>query len=213
MDRDTAVSRVQRQLGFRTDLNEQIVDAMQDAQVQLEAEETLPWFLQSEISSISTVVGEERVKLPSDFIREWEDDPLWYFNSSAEEDEDVWNELDKGTDLGVLRRTYSGEGPPQAYHLTADYFRVFPTPDEIYTLKMTYYKNALVLDTNIENVWLKYFPWLLIGKAGVSLASSLRDKNALTVFAALELTNHTAMVHDTEARRHANKRYIMGGPD
>ncbi len=213
MDRDTAVSRVQRQLSFRSDLDTEIVEALQDAQTDLEKAETLPWILQSEISSINTVADEERIKLPSDFLREWEDDPLWYFNGSASEDADVWNELDKGTDLGVLRRTYPGEGAPKAYHLDVSYVRAFPTPDAIYTLKMIYYKKATLLTSNVENVWLEHFPWLMIGKAGVAIASAIKDKEALVIFAALEQLHNRTMINDTEARKHTNKRYIMGGPD
>lgn len=214
MDRNTAVSRVKRGLAFRqgTSLDSDIIDALQDAQLELEKEQTLPWFLLSEVSSISTVDGEERIKVPSDFIREWEDDPLWYFNGDADEAEDKWTALAKD-DLENLRETHPGEGAPRAYQLDIKYFRIFPTPDEAYVLKMIYYKNATVLDTNIENLWLEHTPWLLIGMAGTVIAAAIRDKDALEIFAALTQKHKDIMIKDTEARRHTNKRYIMGGPD
>ena len=214
MDRDSAVSRVKRNLAFKTgtSLDTDIIEALQDAQVELEKGTTLPWFLESEVSSISTVDGEERVKLPGDFIREWEDDPLWYYNGDADEAADKWTPLAKD-DLEELRRIYPGEGAPEAYQLDIKYFRIFPTPDDEYTLKMIYYKHDTVLTSNVENLWLEHFPWLLIGKAGVTIAAALRDKDAVGVFAVLEQDNYTAMVNDTEARRHASRRYIMGGPD
>ena len=212
MDRAAAVSRVQQKLAFRTDLETEIIEALQDAQVELEKETTLPWFLQSEVSSISTVDGEERIKLPSDFIREWEDDPLWYYNASAAEDPDKWAPLAKD-DLEELREAYPGEGAPKAYQLDVKYFRLFPTPDGVYVLKMIYYKHDTTLATNVENLWLEHFPLLLISKAGLSVATSLRDKDAIGVFAVMEQQHYRSMVNDTEARRHASKRYIMGGPD
>ena len=87
MDRNAAVLRMQQTLGFRDDLETQLIAGLQDAQVDLEQGTTLPWFLKTEVSSISTFADEERVKLPSDFLRQWEEDPLWYFNDDAEDDE------------------------------------------------------------------------------------------------------------------------------
>jgi hypothetical protein len=212
MDRDTAVSRVQINLAFRSDKETEIIAALQDAQVELETGAILPWFLRSEVSSISTVSGEERVKLPSDFIREWDDDPLWYFNGDAAEASDRWVPLAKD-DMETLRASFPGEGAPKAYQLDPKYFRIFPTPDAAYTLKMIYSKHDEVLSSNVENLWLKHFPWLLIGKAGTAIASALRDKDAIKFFDAKAAQNTRLMIRDTEARRHESRRYIMGGPD
>ena len=212
MDRDTAVERVQETLGFTTAHTTKIISRLQDAQVDLEKGMTLPWFLRTEISSISTVAAEERVKLPSDFLRQWEEDPLWYYNADAEETADVWKALIK-EELETLRNDLPGTGSPQAYSLDDSYFRIFPTPDAAYVLKMIYYKADALLTTNVENLWLEHFPWLLIGIAGAPLAAGLRDKEAVSVFAALEAKHHAKMVVDTEARIHAGRRYVMGGPD
>ncbi len=212
MDRAEAVQMVQDTLGFTTALESDIITRLQQAQVQLEKGTTLPWFLKTEVSSISTFTDEERVKLPSDFLRQWEEDPLWYFDGDAEEDEDKWKALVKD-DLEFLRNSFPSSGPPEAYALDDSYFRIFPTPDEAYTLKMIYYKKDEVLSSNIENLWLEHFPWLLIGKAGASLAAGLRDKEAVSVFAAFETINDAAMVKNTEARKHVSRRYVMGGAD
>jgi hypothetical protein len=199
-------------MAFRTNLDSEIIDALQDAQVELERGPTLPWFLEAEVSSISTVSGEERVKLPSDFIREWDDDPLWYYNASAADVGDVWVPLAKD-ELEILRETYPGSGAPLGYNLDAKYFRLFPTPDAIYVLKMIYYKHDQVLSTNIENLWLEHYPLLLVGMAGGALTSGTRDKDGITLFAKMEIKNRRIMIIDTEARTHASKRYVMGGPD
>jgi len=212
MDRDTARALVQQTLGFRDDKETEIIALLKDAQVTLELEATLPWFLQTEVSSISTVDGEERIPLPVDFIREWEDDPLWYFVAGTGGDADEWTELAK-EDLAFLRSAYPGEGAPIAYALDIKYFRVFPTPDAVYTLKMIYYKNDTVLTSNVENQWLKYFPYLMIGMAGRILASGFRDKDALIIFNVWIAENRARMHIENEARAHAGRRYVMGGDD
>lgn len=210
MLRDDAVDRIQRRLSFRENLETPIIEALQDAQERLEQEAFLPWFLVTEVSSISTADGEERVPLPSGFIRELETEGLQYFNSSATEDDDVWTELAKD-DTDFLRRKYPGEGAPIAYALDADYFRIFPTPDDTYTLKMQYFAKDTVLSTNIENAWLANAAWWLIGEAGADIAGALEHEKAEARFAAQALSSRERVRIDTEARMHSNRKYVMGG--
>ena len=212
MDRDTARTRIQQALAFRTDKEAEIISALQDAQVVLEREAVLPWFLQSEVSSITTVIGEERIPIPSDFLREWEEDPLWYFVAGTGGDDDAWTELAK-EDLAFLRKAYPGSGAPIAYALDVKYFRIFPTPDAVYPLKMVYYKADAVLSSNVENQWLKYFPYLMIGEAGRLFAPALRDKDATTQFTRWAAEGRAQMLVENEARIHSSRRYIMGGVD
>lgn len=213
MNRDAAVSRIQQTLGFRSDKSSEIVNALQDAQVELEENATLPWFLLTEVASIVTVIGEERVQLPSDFLQEWEEDPLHYFSTeSGVEDEDLWTALSK-EDLGYLRDNLPGSGAPAAYALDNTYYRIFPTPDAVYTLKHIYYKQDALLTVNIENLWLEHVPFLLIGLAGIQLAIALRDAEALAIFSAWEQRHRALLVRKSEARMHSSRRYIMGGPD
>ncbi len=210
MFRDIARARIQQTLGFRSDKETEIVAALQDAQVMLERGATLPWFLLSEVASISTSDGEERVAIPTDFLREWEDDPLWYFKAGTGGDADTWTELAKD-DLALLRSRYSGEGTPVAYALDVRYFRIFPTPDDTYTLKMMYFKKDAILTTNIENQWLEFFPYLVIGEAGILLSAGLRDANALAVFQKWADEGRERMFVENEARMHASHSYVMGG--
>lgn len=212
MTRDDAVTRIQHTLGFRTDKITEIINALQDAQVLLERGATLPWFLQTEVSSVVTVANVERVTIPSDFLREWEEDPLWYFVAGTGGDDDAWTELAK-EDLAFLRDAYPGSGEPIAYALDIKYFRIFPTPDAIYTLKMVYYKTDAVLSTNIENQWLKYFPYLMIGEAGRLFSPGLRDKDAMAQFSRWAAEGRAQMLIENEARIHSSRRYVMGGQD
>ena len=210
MFRDAARARIQQTLAFRSDKETEILAALQDAQVMLERGAELPWFLLSEVASITTTDGEERMALPTDFLREWEDDPLWYFVAGSGGDADTWTELAKD-DLALLRSKYPGEGAPVAYALDVKYFRIFPTPDDTYTLKMMYFKADAVLTTNIENQWLTYFPHLVIGEAGLLLATGLRDKDAIAIFQKWIDEGRDRMIVENEARMHASHGYVMGG--
>ena len=61
--------------------------------------------------------NEERVGLPSNFLREYEEDALWLFDSTATDASDEWKELIKD-DLSVLRNAHPGTGDPVRYSLT-----------------------------------------------------------------------------------------------
>ena len=45
-----------------------------------------------------------------------------------------------------------------------------------------YYQKAVVLDTNVENLWLANASELLIGGAGLRIAMDLRNKSATELF-------------------------------
>ncbi len=212
MDRDTARARIQFNMSNRTSHAAQIVLAMQDAQLELEKMPDLPWFLKQEISSITTTADEERVPVPTDFLREFEEDALYYFDSAAVSDEQ-WTVLFKES-LDFLRDKYSGSGKPEGYALDGQYFRLFPTPDlSTYTLKMVYYYKDTILTSNVENQWLLYAPRLIIGKAGVDIGAAIGDKRGMDLSQKIYNDAFDVFERDQEARRHVGRRYVMGGAD
>ncbi len=212
MLRSKAVTRIQETLGFRTDQETGIIERLQEVQQIFERRAELPWFLLTEVSSISTTSGEERIPVPSDFLREWEEDPLWYFVAGTGSDADTWTQLEKD-DLGTLRARFKVPGPPKAYALDDINLRIFPEPDDIYTLKMIYFKTDQLLISDIENLWLTHLPYLMIGKAGAMLAGALRDTVAAQQFNVWQAEGFDLMRQDNEMRLHVNRRYVMGGPD
>ena len=128
-------------------------------------------------------------------------------------DEDVWTPLPKDS-LEILRDTYPGEGTPKAYALDNRYYRIFPTPDASYKLKHIYYKQDTSLSTNIENQWLKYAPFLMIGVAGQNYRRRLFGMRAhLRYLPKWNRRRRTTFSVVHEARDHTSRRYIMGGPD
>lgn len=212
MDRDTARARVQFNMSNRTSHTAQILLAMQDAQLELEKMPDLPWFLKKEISSVTTVADEERLLVPTDFLREFEEDALYYYDGTAAASEQ-WTVLFKES-LDFLRGNYSGSGKPEGYALDGKYFRLFPTPDvSTYTIKMIYYYADSLLTTNIENQWLLYAPRLIIGKAGMDIGAAIGDKRGMDLSQKMYNDAFDVFERDQEARRHVGRRYTMGGAD
>ena len=212
MTRDEAVTRMQRSLGFRTGLVTTLRDALVDAQSLLELEAFLPWFLLTEIASITTTANEERVPLPSNFLQEFEDGTLYFFDSSAAADEQ-YTPLAKD-DIDFLRKELPGEGTePLAYGMDDSYFRLFPTLTAAVTLKIIYYKEDTKLTSNLENKWLKYAHDVMRGKAGMEVAGDVRDDKAFAIFQKLHDEGMVRLIRQDEARRSANRRYVMGGTD
>lgn len=211
MDRAAAVTRIQRVLGFHTGLSTEIIDALQDAQQELEFEPELPWFLLTDVTELSTTKDEEKLATPTGFIREWEDDALFYFDSAAA-DEDKYTPLNKD-DVQFLRGDLPGSGTPKKYALVDSNFFIFPTPDAVYKIRLVYYKEDTVLSSNVENGWLKNMPTLMVGVAGLKVASPARDKDAFAEFQRLEARGRALLVTQNNARFHENRSYIMGGID
>ena len=206
MMRDEVVSLIQTRLGFRTDKSAEIVAELKFWQTEFEHDDVLPWFLLSEVTTASTITGEERVYLPTGFLREYEEGFLWRYDAA---EDDPWIELGKD-DYDALKAAKTGTGPPTHYALRGSYFTLHPTPDAVYTLKLLFYKSDTVLSSNIENGWLREFPGLLLGAAGVTMASALKDREAEASFAAqLALAKERLNTFD-EARNMANMSASMG---
>ena len=194
MTRDEAIVQMRRDLGFNSNIDVAIlIDALKSAQVSLEREPELPFFLTSEITELTTVSGDEELDLPTGFLTLAENDNLWLFDSTADT---PWKELPKA-DYDALRRKHaaSDDAEPEAYSLDNLYFRLFPTPDAVYTLKMTYMKKDEVLDTNIENKWLEFFPTLMISLGIKRVSKATRDKDAYQLAQADETVERRSEEH------------------
>lgn len=218
MTRDEGVQLIKDQLAFRQTLDVEIVRQMKFAQTTLEKMPNKPWFLVSEDSYVNTTVGEQRVPLPNDFLEETEDAVLRRVMGSP--DSSITGRALEKDDYDVLRKNYVNEadgellsGPPEAYALLGQYFRLFPVPDKVYLVRQIYYKKDLTLDTNVENQWLKYVPMLMLGTAGMLIAKGpIRDAIANSVFQEWVVTDTALLNVQNEARMHANRRYQIGGP-
>lgn len=208
MTRDEAVSLMQIVLGFRTDQSANLITALQAAQTKLESGPTKPWFLLSEKSTTTTVANERRVALPTSFLLEHEENGLRYIPADTDEDPVrlVKDSLDQ------LEDYYKNEtGSPAGYCVDGNYIRIFPLPDDAYTLEMYYYKKAAVLSSNIENVWLANAAYYLMGEAGLIVAAALRDKTAIQEFTRWRNEGSALLDNENESRKHENSSYQIGG--
>lgn len=217
MTRDEAVAHIQMQLSFRTTLSSSIILQLQLAQETLELGPTLPWFLISEDSYINTTSGEQRLPIPTDFLEETDEAVFRYVPATVSATIPE-RDLDKD-DYDILRHNFMDTttgmvkvGPPEAYCLLGDYFRIFPTPDGSYRIRMIYYKQDTTLETNVENKWLKHVPKLLMGMAGKAMSMGpLRDQVAYGVFDSWEKEGRNLLLTKHVTRDLANRDLQVGG--
>lgn len=217
MTRDEAVGFIQEQLGFRSDLATRIIANLKFAQQTLEKGPTKPWFLVTEDAYIRTISGDDRVPVPSDFLQETDQAVLHYIpdNVSVTDPEVDLKKDDYDTLRTNFKDTTTGStqtGPPKAYCLMGDYFRIFPTPDDDYLLRQIYYAPDTTLDSNIENNWLKHFPLLLAGRAGLLFSTALRDSSATGTFSQWVAEGMGMLLRQTYDREFANRDMQVGGP-
>lgn len=211
MLRDEAITLMQLQLGFRTDQVTNLITALKTAQIKLERDAIKPWFLLSdEVTFTTTADATFRSELPADFIMESEDHKLTYYPDDTELDPVSLKKI--AFDWGKEYYKYS-EGPPEAYALAGNYFYIFPIPDDVYTIKWQYFAQDMVLDTNIENNWLKYISYYLMGEAGLLIATPLRNAAAIQQFTQWRTEGKIQLYRENEARAYANMPMQIGGPE
>lgn len=211
MTRDEAVALIARRLGNRTDLDSSIVSEMQLAQMELEEDSELrPWWLLSEMASTTTADEEMRILLPDDFLAEYENGALWLYTATADSDK-RWTGLDKKF-LDDAIQTYDDEpGEPEVYARAGNYFRVFPLPDDEYTVKMLYYKKGTELTTDITNVWLTHAADLLMGKTGMAMAGYIGNKMSFGLFEAMMVRGRERLIKSIVSDEMKGMELTMGG--
>lgn len=208
MLRDDAVSLIKQRLRRETDttLDARIVLEMQLVQEIQEGAPHLPWFLRT-VATSSTVANQESLPTASDFLRGWDDGALWYKKTTDTkwlpvEKDDYEPNYNRFGDVPSTLRTYSlGEGV----------YVFSPIPDAIFDLRSIYYATARPLTSNIENVWLKYVPDLLIAETGIRIAKlHVRDESSVELFAAESSAAESRLRKIDVARKMANRKMTMG---
>lgn len=134
----------------------------------LEGAPFLPWFLITEEATTLTTANERRIVMPTDFIRQVDEEkPLYYRDS-----EGVDHEMEKKAyDELVSWYGSAATGVPEAYSLRGNYFLLFPKPSAVYTLVLPgyYAHQPPISDTVDENQWLKWAADLVMAHAGVQV--------------------------------------------
>lgn len=213
------VAKIKRQLGYKTTGDADILSELAYQQRRFERGVPIgsgvffPWFLQSELGTGKTLANEQRMPLKENWIKELDSGALWLYLPN-EEEEEQWKELVKG-DTDELRYLYPGSGQPRAYSLQLNYLRLFPIPNDAYTLKIIGLVEQEVPTVSPDNEppWLRYAPFLLINAVVIELASALGNREAKGLAENNFLIEVRRLHASNEARDMANRRWIMGGRD
>jgi hypothetical protein len=206
MLRDAAVGLIAQRLGNRSDLTARIILEMQLVQADtLERHHWLPWFLETEFNDAVAGYGDPRISMPPEFLQEIEDETLWMRNRSETE----WQPLDRvASDQATKNTTTTGR--PEAYTISGEYLVLLPYAlDQDYLLSWRYYGAATVLDTNIENKWLKYAPKLLIAATCYALAEHVERRELKPEFQADITAAWDTLYRLHTAREEANRTRKM----
>ena len=213
MLRDQAVSRIQRRLGFRTASFkvQDIFDELQNAQDELEEEflKSPPWFLLTEMAEATTTASEERLPLPSNFAAEYEEGFVYVYDSTKT---DPWAELTKWF-YGQLKAEYITEAQPVRYAIVGKDITLHPTPDAVYTIKMRYYKTDTDIsldetDTTFTNDWLTYAGRVIMNRAGMNMAESMKDRASSKFFENSFVVALKSVKDEIQARKMRNLNLV-----
>lgn len=219
MLRAEAITIIKRGLGFRQTQDSAIIAALKEAQRILELGQTLPNFLLEFDTPIAVTANSNVITLPTGFIRLHDDYDLYYINSDnanvflprrhyteAYQANVASGEAD---DSAVIDTTNNGY-PKVVALLNKSEAVLVPTPTISFTAYLTYYKAAVVLDSDVENAWLARAPDVLIGMAGMTVAGNLRDKDALSEFTRRAGMGKKSLMGDIVEDELAGRGLIMG---
>lgn len=209
MLRSEIINLVAGRLGNRSGLDSQITSELVLAQVKLEKAPTLPWFLLTESTLLSTVKDVRTLATPAGFLREFEEISLRLTSSNGEEHQLVKQEYENLAGDSFL----ASSGRPTHYDLVGGFWQFFPKPNAVYSLRSFYYAAATTLEggEDPENSWLEHAPDVMIGMAGMALALYLRDPEGVKLFAGDYALALQRMHNETTARREAAHLAQMGG--
>ena len=207
MLRSEAVERITDGLGFRSSLADRAVARLKEAQRFMEQGKSLPWFLIQEDQALSLLSTTNTVALPDDFIREVDYETMRFTATG-----NTYPTFVKRKSFDDAIQAYGGTDSdhPLVYALRGTTLYFFPTADSDYDLTWSYYAKDDVLDTDIENAWLREAPEVLIGLAGMRLARDIRDKEAVAIFQPMYVEARQALLGEMAAREEAMGAGAMG---
>jgi len=209
MTRDEIVAQIKLLLGFRTDQTNTVIAQIAIQQNHLEREvqwAIYPWFLQTERADTTALLNDERLPKPVDWIADIEEDGIWVTDTDGLENLLIKSEENK------LRVTYreSDPGLPEYYASSGDYWRLFPTPDVAYALKMRYYQSDAVVTVGTNtNRWMTRAPNILIGRVGLFMCGAASNARR-DMFSAMYQESKSAIERRSFDELTVNRQYAMG---
>ena len=167
MLRDQLVKVLAWRLGNRKDMEERIIAEMDLAQeLVLEQHPWKPWFLAKDLEGVSLQAGESSFALPADYLDEAEDAVLWL----VEPETGGYIECQKET-VEDLRRFLPTYALPYAYAVDKGFVKLSSGVPVALNVSWQYMaKDALMSLDNVETLWLKYAPDLVLAALGAEIA-------------------------------------------
>lgn len=217
--RTEAVKRINDAIGFRPDghaLEPKIILRLQEAQRDLEKGKTLPKFLIVEDQTLSLLAGGHSVAKPARFLREDDETRIRFFPPNSTIPRFLARRLYIDAVEANLRSTgdpvliNQPPGPPSIYVMRQSIIDFITTSDRAYTLYWNYYQKDDLLTTDIENLWLREASDWLIGEAGLRIAKSLGNQQAMGEFTDLRMSGRAAVFGEILASDEASGPFQMG---
>lgn len=187
-----------------------LLEAQQYQKNDLEKGPIMPDFLITRDQTVALTAGNRRFTLPSDFLRELdEDETAWILDSDG-----VYHHMEKmDYEDGIDKWGSDATGElPQDYALEGLYGYTFPQPTLDRTIKMAYYATGgTIADDATETIWLKHASDLVMGGVGaIVTALYVKDPEAATFFVALETRAKKRLLEEQTARQEAGRTRRMG---
>lgn len=208
-----AISYIQRRIGFRSDLEDDILLELRLQQDILEQGQSLPWWLRLD-SSLAAVAGIGTIAVPTGFIRFDEDVEPWTVDTTTGKRSVVkvidWDQLLSLTWDEDAQATATG--PVRAMAIRGTLLQIAPTPTANGTLYASWYaKDTDLADLNDTetNLWLTHAPLVLIALAGIEVAGDIEHAEAVKKFTAVYTQANSRMIADIELRK--SRTYQVGG--
>lgn len=205
--------RCKRRLGRRTmNITADFLDEMKAAQIKLEKSGALPKWLKTTTGDLVTPSGDVLLTgiPPADYIRVYDDQALVY--DADDEAERRVIRLDTRNQL-VSKRNAGVSGNIYWYEVSKTVFEIVPAQSVDRTFRLTYYAMDTILTGANDNQWTANEGELIMGMAGVELATWLRDDRALQYYTNLAATERRRMVNQIESDEWGDIDLVMGGPD
>lgn len=199
------ISMIQFRLGNRKDLATQIEREIQLAQIRLEDSPDLePWFLVQQDETIAVTSGVQDITLPAGFLRMSEEEQPQILVDG------IWQPLRRIQNDDGLSNFQGATGTPTRFTMFGDTFRLWPSPDKAYTVRLTYAARETSLDTTTPtdtNAWTENAFDVLMNKALIILAGTLQNKSALEMASSDFSSAYAGLQTQIVQREDANQTY------
>ena len=217
--------RTKRRLGRRgMTITTEFLDEMIAAQELLEKMGALPKWMKVTSADVTTLAGNAILTgmPPTGFVRVYDDQALEFKDTDGNYRRA--RRLDTRNQLVSKRNTFAALSNQDSVDADIWWFldtitggvkqiEITPTQTRDVDFNLSYYAAEVVLTGANDNKWCTFEPDLIMGMAGMELATWLRDDRALQKFTTQAQTARRILVNQIESDEWGDQDLTMGGPD